>query len=85
MNNCIEYIHRVANYRLNIQIERQFQAFRRGLGSVVPLQWLRLFNQSELQVLLSGAEVPVDVADLKRNTKYSGGCGLFQLTTHNAI
>ena len=48
--NCVQYIHLLANWRLNVTIERQFRAFRDGLASVVPLQWLRLFNQGELQV-----------------------------------
>ena len=70
--NCIEYIHLVAHYKLNVQLQHQFAAFRQGLSGVVPLAWLRLFSQGELQVLISGAEVPVDVDDLCRNTKYSG-------------
>ncbi len=70
--NSIEYIHLVAHYRLNGQIERQFQAFRRGLSAVIPVHWLALFNQRELQVLISGAEVPIDVADLRNHTAYSG-------------
>ena len=72
--NCVEYIHLVANYKMNGQIERQFQAFRQGLSQVIPLRWLRLFNQFELQVLISGAEVPIDIGDLRNNTKYSGTC-----------
>ena len=51
--NCVQYIHLLAHWRLNVSIERQFRAFRDGLASVVPLQWLRLFNQGELQVTLS--------------------------------
>lgn len=50
--NCVQYIHLLAHWRLNVSIERQFRAFREGLASVVPLQWLRLFNQGELQVQL---------------------------------
>ena len=48
--NSVQYIHLLADWRLNTSIERQFRAFREGLASVVPLQWLRLFNQGELQV-----------------------------------
>lgn len=70
--NCIEYIHLVAHYKLNVQLQQQFAAFREGLSSVVPLAWLRLFSQGELQVLISGAEVPIDVQDLRQNTTYSG-------------
>ena len=70
--NCIEYIHLVAHYKLNVQLQHQFAAFREGLSRVVPLAWLRLFSQGELQVLISGAEVPIDVHDLRQNTTYSG-------------
>ena len=70
--NRIEYIHRLAHHQLNTQLNAQFQAFRQGLQSVIPVQWLTLFNQHELQVLISGAEVAIDVEDLRSNTKYSG-------------
>lgn len=32
-----------------------------------------MFDQEELQVLISGAAVPIDIEDLKQNTNYSGG------------
>lgn len=70
--NRIQYIHLLAHYYLNIQIEKQFQAFREGLEKVIPLQWLTMFNELELQVLISGAQVPVDVEDMRANTTYSG-------------
>ena len=70
--NCVEYIHLMAHYRLNVQLHRQFQAFRSGLLSVIPAHWFSLFNQNELQVLISGAQVPIDVEDLKKNTNYGG-------------
>ena len=47
-------------------------AFRQGLADVIHLEWLRMFDQHELQVLISGAHVPVDLEDLKQNTNYSG-------------
>jgi ubiquitin-protein ligase E3 C len=31
-----------------------------------------MFNQQELQVLVGGAEEPIDVDDLKRNVVYGG-------------
>ena len=71
--NSIEYLHLVAHYKLNVQLEKQFQAFRRGLSQVLPLHWLRLFSQNEFQVLISGAEMPINISDLKKNTAYSGG------------
>jgi hypothetical protein len=44
-----------------------------GLANVVPLEWLQMFNNKELQVLISGAQIPVDVEDLKQHTNYTGG------------
>ncbi|CAH1772399.1 unnamed protein product [Owenia fusiformis] len=72
-DNRIEYIHLMAHYRLNKQIRPHCYAFRQGLADVVNLEWLRMFDQHELQVLTSGAQVPVDLEDLKNHTNYSGG------------
>ncbi|EGW12438.1 Ubiquitin-protein ligase E3C [Cricetulus griseus] len=71
--NRIAYIHLVADYRLNKQIRPHCLAFRQGLANVVSLEWLRMFDQQEIQVLISGAQVPVSLEDLKSFTNYSGG------------
>ncbi|XP_039276573.1 ubiquitin-protein ligase E3C isoform X2 [Nilaparvata lugens] len=71
--NRIEYIHLVADYKLNKQIYAQCLAFRQGLANVVPLEWLQMFSVKEVQVLISGAQVPVNVEDLRHHTLYSGG------------
>uniref|UniRef100_A0A9J7YPJ5 HECT-type E3 ubiquitin transferase n=1 Tax=Cyprinus carpio carpio TaxID=630221 RepID=A0A9J7YPJ5_CYPCA len=71
--NSIAYIHLVADYRLNKQIRAHCLAFRQGLANVVNLEWLRMFDQQEIQVLISGAHVPICLEDLKRFTNYSGG------------
>ncbi|CAL8313718.1 unnamed protein product [Merluccius merluccius] len=71
--NRIEYIHLVADYRLNKQIRAHCLAFRQGLANVVNLEWLRMFDQQEIQVLISGAHVPICLDDLKKFTNYSGG------------
>ncbi|KAI8583464.1 hypothetical protein K450DRAFT_223827 [Umbelopsis ramanniana AG] len=70
--NRIRYIYLVANYRLNIQIGRQCKAFFRGLSTIIDPKWIRMFNQKELQVLLGGASIPIDIEDLRANTVYSG-------------
>ncbi|XP_017762268.1 PREDICTED: ubiquitin-protein ligase E3C [Eufriesea mexicana] len=72
-HNRIEYIHLMADYKLNKQIRAQCYAFKQGVGSVIPLDWLQMFNNKELQVLISGAKIPVDVNDLKLHTIYTGG------------
>ncbi|KAK2494132.1 hypothetical protein MC885_018998 [Smutsia gigantea] len=71
--NRIAYIHLVADYRLNRQIRPHCLAFRQGLANVVNLEWLRMFDQQEMQVLISGAQVPISLEDLKSFTNYSGG------------
>ncbi|KAM9186453.1 ubiquitin-protein ligase E3C isoform 3-T3 [Dugong dugon] len=71
--NRIAYIHLVADYRLNKQIRQHCLAFRQGLANVVNLEWLRMFDQQEIQVLISGAQVPISLEDLKCFTNYSGG------------
>uniref|UniRef100_A0A452SL94 Ubiquitin-protein ligase E3C n=1 Tax=Ursus americanus TaxID=9643 RepID=A0A452SL94_URSAM len=48
--NRIAYIHLVADYRLNRQIRQHCLAFRQGLANVLDLEWLRMFDQQEIQV-----------------------------------
>ncbi|XP_050541390.1 ubiquitin-protein ligase E3C isoform X2 [Daktulosphaira vitifoliae] len=71
--NRIEYIHLMADYKLNVQIRKQCYFFKQGLANVIPLDWLHMFSNHEVQVLISGAEVPVDIEDLKLHTNYVGG------------
>ncbi|CRK94907.1 CLUMA_CG008399, isoform A [Clunio marinus] len=71
-SNWIEYIQMMADFKLNRQIREQCQAFRQGLTNVLPISWLYMFNTKELQVLISGAEIPVDVDDLMNHTRYGG-------------
>jgi len=47
--NRAEYIMRMANFRLNVQIRAASNAFRAGLEAVVERAWLRMFHESELQ------------------------------------
>ncbi|CAN8066881.1 unnamed protein product [Agarophyton chilense] len=71
--NRIEYMHRVANYRMNTQIREQSEAFLRGFSEVVPSHFIRLFSHEELQLLICGKTGQIDLEDLRRNTNYSGG------------
>lgn len=73
--NRMEYIRQMADYKLNRQIRQQCAAFRRGLSNVVTVEWLYMFSNKEFQVLISGAEIAVDVEDLERHTKYGGDFG----------
>lgn len=71
--NKIEYVHLVADYRLNKQIRAQCAAFKRGLAQLVDLDWLRMFDPRELQILISGAPTLIDIEDWRRHTLYANG------------
>lgn len=70
--NRMEYIRLMADYKLNRQIRQQCAAFRRGLANVVTVEWLYMFSNKEFQVLISGAEIPVDIDDLRKYARYGG-------------
>eukprot|EP00039_Didymoeca_costata_P013079 m.193938 g.193938 ORF g.193938 m.193938 type:complete len:971 (-) comp15670_c0_seq3:1826-4738(-) len=71
--NKIKYVYYMADFKLNKQIERQCRAFRRGLFDVVNKEWLVMFSPVELQQIISGADVPIDMADLRKHTVYGNG------------
>ena len=70
--NRLVYISYVARYRLQLQPALQTNAFLQGLGQIIQPSWLSMFNQSELQTLVSGDKADIDVEDLRRNTLYGG-------------
>jgi len=72
--NKHHYIGLVAKYYVYDRVAEQSQAFTRGLRDVIDKEWLRIFNEPELQVLISGpSDGKIDVLDMKTNTRYSGG------------
>lgn len=71
--NLTRYFHLMANYKTNIQFQRQATAFLTGLKCVLPAAWLRMFDAVELNMLISGSQSGFDVRDLRSNTVYSGG------------
>eukprot|EP00884_Botryococcus_braunii_P007124 jgi/Botrbrau1/16412/Bobra.0142s0012.1 len=73
--NRVDYIYRVANYRLNNeQMQGACKAFRNGLLMVVRDQWLKMFNGEELQMLISGGGTGrIDLDDLRKHVQYAGG------------
>ncbi|RZF42672.1 hypothetical protein LSTR_LSTR001467 [Laodelphax striatellus] len=71
--NKINYIHLMAHFRMHTQIKDQTAAFIRGFRSIINIEWLALFSTPELQRLISGDNVPLDLVDLRRHTQYYGG------------
>ncbi|KAL9001301.1 MAG: hypothetical protein Q9169_000192 [Polycauliona sp. 2 TL-2023] len=70
--NRLVYITNIARHRLSIQPQHQTSAFLRGLGTIIDPAWLSMFNQHELQTLISGTDSAPDISDLRRNTLYGG-------------
>lgn len=71
--NKMQYVHAMADYKLNRQIFPFSNAFYRGLTDLISPSWLKLFNASEFNQLLSGGRHDIDVDDLRKNTRYTGG------------
>ncbi|EPS68435.1 hypothetical protein M569_06334, partial [Genlisea aurea] len=72
-DNVITFIHLVANYRLNFQIREQSAHFLRGFQHLIKKDWIDMFNEHELQLLISGSVDGMDVDDLRSHANYSGG------------
>ncbi|KAL2341623.1 hypothetical protein Fmac_009563 [Flemingia macrophylla] len=71
--NVITFIHLVANHRLNFQIRQQSSHFLRGFQQLIQKDWIDMFNEHELQLLISGSLDSLDVDDLRLHTNYAGG------------
>jgi ubiquitin-protein ligase E3 C len=73
-SNKQRYIGLVAKHYVVDRVKDQSEAFTRGLWEVIDRSWLRIFNEPELQVLISGpSDGKIDVDDLRANTRYVGG------------
>ncbi|XP_068658404.1 E3 ubiquitin-protein ligase UPL6 isoform X2 [Aristolochia californica] len=71
--NVREFIHYVAHYRLNHQIISQSKHFLRGFQKLIRKDWMDMFNEHELQLLISGSLEGLDVDDLHTHAHYTGG------------
>ncbi|KAL8778138.1 MAG: hypothetical protein Q9213_007554 [Squamulea squamosa] len=70
--NRLVYISKIARHRLFIQPHAQTSAFLKGLSTIIDPAWLSMFNQHEIQTLISGTDSAPDIADLRSNTLYGG-------------
>ena len=69
--NKLDYIESIINWRFVEQVEEQMSSFLQGFEDVVPLSYIKLFDEVELELLISGVG-SIDVKDWKDNTEYSG-------------
>ena len=69
-SNRTRFIYQSAEYHLNVKLRPVMAPLLAGMASVIPLQSLRLFNVSEVRLLLSGSHRPLDVQDWAAHTRY---------------
>ena len=66
----VRFIYQAAEYHLNVKLRPVMGPFIAGMASIIPLSALRLFNLSEVRLLLSGSHQPLDLHDWASHTKY---------------
>ncbi|KAI3466413.1 hypothetical protein Pfo_023076 [Paulownia fortunei] len=66
-----EYIDLVADHILTDAIRPQINSFLEGFNELVPRELISIFNDKELELLISGLP-EIDLDDLKVNTEYTG-------------
>lgn len=45
----------------------------RGLHALIRPEWVSMFNEEELQMLISGGQQGLDIADMRAHVEYAGG------------
>lgn len=70
-DNKDEYIKLVIQWRFVSRVQEQMYAFLEGLGGLIPLPLLKIFDENELELLLCGIQ-HIDVRDWRANTLYKG-------------
>lgn len=68
-DNKEEYISLLTDWRFTRGVEEQTKAFLDGFNEVVPLEWLRYFDEKELELMLCGMQ-EIDLSDWQKNTIY---------------
>eukprot|EP00730_Choanoeca_flexa_P007749 TRINITY_DN12385_c0_g4_i1.p1 TRINITY_DN12385_c0_g4~~TRINITY_DN12385_c0_g4_i1.p1 ORF type:complete len:1717 (+),score=489.72 TRINITY_DN12385_c0_g4_i1:522-5153(+) len=71
-DNKKEYVRLVANMKLTEAIKEQIAAFQKGFYEIIAQEDIALFDESELELLISGLP-DVDLDDLRANTEYKAG------------
>lgn len=67
--NKYEYIQLMSEHKMTNAVRQQIDAFLKGLHEIVPPELLSLFDDKELELLISGLP-DIDIEDLKANTEY---------------
>ncbi|EFA10984.1 E3 ubiquitin-protein ligase HUWE1 [Tribolium castaneum] len=65
----MEYIRLSCQMKMTGAIKQQLNAFLDGFYDIIPMRLISIFNEQELELLISGLP-NVDIDDLKANTEY---------------
>ncbi|XP_024977054.1 E3 ubiquitin-protein ligase UPL2-like isoform X1 [Cynara cardunculus var. scolymus] len=69
--NKHEYVDLIAEHRLTTAIRPQINAFLEGFNELIPRDFISIFHDKELELLISGLP-DIDLDDMRVNTEYSG-------------
>mmetsp|Transcript_6950 Transcript_6950/g.10949 ORF Transcript_6950/g.10949 Transcript_6950/m.10949 type:complete len:910 (-) Transcript_6950:407-3136(-) len=69
--NKHEYVRLVCEMKMTTAIKKQITAFLEGFHELIPRHLIRIFNENELELLISGLP-DIDIEDLRNNTEYTG-------------
>ena len=64
-----EYVKLVCQMKMTGAIRKQLNAFLEGFYDIIPKRLISIFNEQELELLISGLPT-VDIDDLKSNSEY---------------
>ncbi|KAK3600176.1 hypothetical protein CHS0354_039470 [Potamilus streckersoni] len=67
--NKKEYVKLVCQMKMTGAIRKQLNAFLEGFYDIIPKRLTSIFNEQELELLISGLPT-IDIDDLKANTEY---------------
>lgn len=71
-DNKMEYIQLMIKWRFEDRVKHQMNSFKKGFEDIIPLNRLKIFDEREVEYLMSGlGEINVD--DWRRNTIYKEG------------
>ncbi|PWW73889.1 hypothetical protein C7212DRAFT_213953 [Tuber magnatum] len=68
-DNKHEYVRLLVEYRLLTSVQEQMENFLVGFHDIVPAELISIFNEQELELLISGLP-EIDVDDWRNNTEY---------------
>lgn len=70
-DNKIRYVQLMSEFKMTSVIKEQIDAFLEGFYELIPKDLIALFNELEIELLISGLP-DIDIEDMRRHTEYTG-------------